>query len=296
MEDAVRASNQPTTNGKHITKGKKPNNPFLANQLDETEPDDCDCLPEVSEHFKRDRVKLMEIWSCKQHPQQVCLASALYRHHKTIGFEGLMAWLLAIVRALVHPCIFTDNYLQDKKVPGVNLYNPPKIPAFDFFHKLRDHPNTTTTTSRRNGVRFHSEQPMEQLMNIILPAEAFQLPRKRTYSSSSTHDSLSSYVELQSGSNAAEDIPTLRMWLEDLQRDDGITYAWWDFLHKQFEDKESLDLKISCFMQLSANELKSGYKLKMEDAIFFQDQLKKASLQFGFGKDTRKAFQKKRKT
>ena len=98
MEEAVKA-NRLTTKGKRVAvKGKS--NPFLAT-TDENEPDDHD-FADCSDEFDRERKRLMEIWHCKQHPNQVCLASALCGHHKTIGFEGEMAWLLSIVCSLIH--------------------------------------------------------------------------------------------------------------------------------------------------------------------------------------------------
>ena len=183
-------------------------------------------------------------------------------------------------------------HLQKKKERGVDWYTPPNTPLFDFFHKTRD---DLKPSSRRNGTRFYSEPPTgQQPTVIVLPSEAFY-KRKRSHSSSS-HESAKSDLEGPPGSNAPEDIPTLRTWLVDLQMDISIPYTRWDILREHFEAEASLDLKISTFSHLSTEELQRCYGIKMGDVLFFQEQLEMAGVRYGFGKHVRKAFQKKRKS
>jgi hypothetical protein len=183
---------------------------------------------------------------------------------------------------------------------GVDLQNPPRIDHFDFFYQTLGDPNKTIAMpSHRAGARFYSEPPVGSQppsMNIILPPEAFQDSRHRKRSlSPSSHDSRSSDHEWQPRSGATGDIPTVRKWLDDLEIEE-FTYHRWDFLHEAFANEESLDITISDIAHLPFNTLKSGYNLKMVDAIFLENQLGLAAKQYGFQVNHQKARRKKHRS
>jgi hypothetical protein len=98
MDEAVKAHSSLGAKEKRKARVKKPVNPFLPQQENNTDDSDHTLFPEKSEAYEQERKRLLQTWACKQHPNLICMAHAMNGHHKTIGFEVEMTWVLVLVR------------------------------------------------------------------------------------------------------------------------------------------------------------------------------------------------------